>query len=239
MTATAPPRWCCRRFLAPAASAADSAYRGLSSCSSLGCSSCPPANAVRSYRERVMSRPVVRQITYWDGLGWKDVWPQFTSRQWDYTPRLYVTRCGRRKSSWRANIVGTRSRRAINRYRGAAGRRAMSLAGGTVTVNGENAPRQATSGWCAADACHRVRDQEYGNGGRTPHHSIVANWSGSASWNVAPAKCRQPRRRVNGGFSLTGAGGRDHRGIARLDRFACSDQPATRVKRSIGRGGWL
>lgn len=55
---------------------------------SQGCSSCPPALAVL---DREANRPNVLAlnfaVTYWDQLGWKDIFakPEFTARQWDYS----------------------------------------------------------------------------------------------------------------------------------------------------------
>ena len=57
---------------------------------SQGCSSCPPANAELL---KLVDRPHVLalsfQVTYWDGLGWKDTFaqPSFTARQWEYARR--------------------------------------------------------------------------------------------------------------------------------------------------------
>lgn len=58
---------------------------------SQGCSSCPPADANLI---EVMRRPNVLAlsfaVTYWDRLGWKDVFgkPAFTARQYAYEPAL-------------------------------------------------------------------------------------------------------------------------------------------------------
>lgn len=54
---------------------------------SQGCSSCPPANAnlnALAGRDDVLALSFA--VTYWDKLGWKDIFarPEFTSRQWDY-----------------------------------------------------------------------------------------------------------------------------------------------------------
>ncbi|WP_294533915.1 DUF1223 domain-containing protein [uncultured Rhodoblastus sp.] len=58
---------------------------------SQGCSSCPPANAnliELSRRPDVLALSFA--VTYWDRLGWKDIFgkPEFTARQVDYEPGL-------------------------------------------------------------------------------------------------------------------------------------------------------
>jgi hypothetical protein len=58
---------------------------------SQGCSSCPPANANLieiSRRSDVLALSFA--VTYWDRLGWKDIFgkPEFTARQYDYEPAL-------------------------------------------------------------------------------------------------------------------------------------------------------
>lgn len=57
---------------------------------SQGCSSCPPANAnLLKLADRPDVLALSFQVTYWDGLGWRDTFahPAFTSRQWDYARR--------------------------------------------------------------------------------------------------------------------------------------------------------
>src|SRR5204863_1471971 len=58
---------------------------------SQGCSSCPPANAnliELSKRPDVLALSFA--VTYWDYLGWKDIFgkPEFTERQAVYEPAL-------------------------------------------------------------------------------------------------------------------------------------------------------
>jgi len=58
---------------------------------SQGCSSCPPANAnliELSRRSDVLALSFA--VTYWDRLGWKDIFgkPEFTGRQYAYEPAL-------------------------------------------------------------------------------------------------------------------------------------------------------
>lgn len=58
---------------------------------SQGCSSCPPANAnliTLSSRPDILALSF--SVTYWDRLGWKDIFgkPEFTERQYVYEPAL-------------------------------------------------------------------------------------------------------------------------------------------------------
>lgn len=70
---------------------------------SQGCSSCPPAEAnLNTLTEVPGVLALSFDVTYWDGLGWKDTFamPAYTERQWNYahyrrrdtvwTPQVYV-----------------------------------------------------------------------------------------------------------------------------------------------------
>jgi hypothetical protein len=70
---------------------------------SQGCSSCPPAEAnLNALAEAPGVLALSFDVTYWDGLGWKDTFamPAYTERQWSYahyrrrdtvwTPQVYV-----------------------------------------------------------------------------------------------------------------------------------------------------
>ncbi len=54
---------------------------------SQGCSSCPPANAnLNAIADHADILALSYAVTYWDRLGWKDIFaaPEFTARQYDY-----------------------------------------------------------------------------------------------------------------------------------------------------------
>jgi hypothetical protein len=58
---------------------------------SQGCSSCPPANAnLIELSKRADVLPLSFAVTYWDYLGWKDIFdkPEYTDRQVAYEPPL-------------------------------------------------------------------------------------------------------------------------------------------------------
>jgi len=130
---------------APAAQAADAAHPTVIELfQSQGCSSCPPANAnVNALSQRPDVLALSFAVTYWDGLGWKDIFaqPQFTARQWDYarafgndqvwTPQVVV--------NGRANIVGSKLaplEALIAKSDRGAGGPAIALKGNAVTEIG-------------------------------------------------------------------------------------------------------
>jgi len=58
---------------------------------SQGCSSCPPANAnLLKLAQRPGVLALSFSVTYWDRLGWKDIFgkPEYTDRQYAYEPKL-------------------------------------------------------------------------------------------------------------------------------------------------------
>jgi hypothetical protein len=58
---------------------------------SQGCSSCPPANlALNAIADRRDVIALNFSVTYWDRLGWKDIFgdPKYTQRQYDYAAAL-------------------------------------------------------------------------------------------------------------------------------------------------------
>jgi hypothetical protein len=164
---------------------------------SQGCSSCPPANLVLN---DIANRPDVLAlnfaVTYWDQLGWKDIYGQqkFTERQWDYsktqgrhnvqTPQLIV--------NGRAAVLGSfkpEVERAIAaNTRGTSGP-AISADGTRITI-GKDAPAKNATVWLV-DYDPRTVQVPIGageNSGRTlPHRNIVkrlspiGNWTGGAA----------------------------------------------------------
>lgn len=187
---------------------------------SQGCSSCPPANAnVNALAARPDVLALSFAVTYWDGLGWKDVFarPQFTQRQWDYakafgnsqvwTPQVII--------NGRANITGTRAdplaALIARNDRGTAGP-AVSIADGNVTLAGTTT-RPADVWLVRYDP--RVIDvpvKAGENGGRTlPHRNIVRELVRLGSWKGGAARFAIPAARLPGlataAFVQTGTGG--------------------------------
>lgn len=86
-----------------------------------GCSSCPPADKQLSELKNSLGKdaaivPLSMHVTYWDEIGWKDIFAQktFDQRQSDlvaahhsrvvYTPQFFVN--GNELRSWRGNLPG-------------------------------------------------------------------------------------------------------------------------------------
>jgi hypothetical protein len=174
---------------------------------SQGCSSCPPANAVlNSIADRPDILALSFAVTYWDRLGWKDVFahPAFTARQWEYskaggrenvaTPQMIV--------NGRGVLVGSRKEQAhafIKRFdRGASGP-AVVTAGGRVGIGNGRASRPANVWLIRYDPrTHNVPIRAGENGGRTlPHKNIVREIHLLGKWKGDAASFPIPRARNN------------------------------------------
>ncbi|MEO7635864.1 MAG: DUF1223 domain-containing protein [Sphingomicrobium sp.] len=179
---------------------------------SQGCSSCPPANAnLNAIAGRSDVLALSFAVTYWDQLGWKDIFaqPAFTQRQWDYaksagrgnvsTPQMIV--------NGRGVMVGNRSDQVIafaRRYdRGATGPAIVGSAG-RVSI-GMAAAKPAIVWLVRYDPrVLNVPIRAGENGGRTlPHRNIVRSlqtlgrWRGAAiSFAVPPSPNRAYRSAV-------------------------------------------
>ena len=167
---------------------------------SQGCSSCPPADlAVNGIADRPDILALSFAVTYWDQLGWKDIFgdPAFTRRQWDYahaggrqnvaTPQVIVNGRGAIVGNNRADIDA-----AVARFdRGASGPD-LSTDGRSVSV-GEGKGR-ATLWLVRYDPRTipvAIRAGE--NGGRTiPHRNIVRQLVALGQWNGRPLHVALP-----------------------------------------------
>lgn len=170
---------------------------------SQGCSSCPPANA---YVNGIVDRPDVLAlsfaVTYWDNLGWKDVFASqtFTDRQWAYahasgrgevfTPEVVV--------NGRHDVVGSDHAaldRALRDGANDAPAASVAIAGGRVSVAARH-PARPDDVWLVRydPSTIEVRVTRGENDGRTlPHRNIVkqlvrlGTWTGSAASFAVPA----------------------------------------------------
>ena len=172
---------------------------------SQGCSSCPPALGVLA--EEANRRDVVAlnfAVTYWDQLGWKDIYArtEFTARQWDYaraagrsnvaTPQLIV--------AGHQAVLGSRKNEvdvAINAARHADGPSLTASAGHLLVGPSpiRTSPRAAPTVWLA-DYDPRtiaVPITAGENGGRTlPHRNIVRRLTPLGAWHGAAASFPLP-----------------------------------------------
>jgi hypothetical protein len=169
---------------------------------SQGCSSCPPANAVLN---AIADRPDVLAlsfaVTYWDRLGWKDIYahPAFTARQWEYsraggrdhvsTPQMIV--------NGRGVLIGHRPAEAAAALRahdrGASGP-AIGVAPGKITIGAGRAGKPANIWLVRYDPrTHQVPIRAGENGGRTlPHKNIVRETHLLGKWTGASADFKLP-----------------------------------------------
>ena len=200
---------------------------------SQGCSSCPPANA--AVMALTKNRPDLLmlswEVTYWDDLGWKDIFgsPAFTARQHDYaaawgrsdvfTPEVVV--------NGRADLVGSDPRALAAAVRGndrGSGGPVIDLAPDAVSVSGGSTGRAGAATVLLVRYDPRLIEVPIArgeNGGRTlPHLNVVreldvlGSWSGGATARFALPSARQPGLKSvvlvqagTGGPILAAAGG--------------------------------
>jgi hypothetical protein len=208
-------------LLATAAHAADAQHPTVVELfQSQGCSSCPPANAnVNALAARPDILALSFAVTYWDGLGWKDVFakPQYTDRQWAYarafgnaqvwTPQVVV--------NGRATVVGSKlaplQALITGNDRGTAGP-ALSISGSKVSVSGSTA--KPADIWLVRydPRSVEVAIKAGENGGRTlPHRNIVRELVNIGRWTGGTASFAVPAARIPGlataTFVQSGPGG--------------------------------
>ncbi len=168
---------------------------------SQGCSSCPPANAaLNAIADRSDVIALNFSVTYWDRLGWKDVFgdPEYTQRQYNYasalgdsnvyTPQVILN--GKRA------IVGNKPgeiNRAVAATTGLSGGPAISVNGNTATI-GAGSGKAAI--WLVRfdPRLQNVAIKSGENTGRAlPHKNIVrqlvklGDWNGKAATYTLPA----------------------------------------------------
>ena len=171
---------------------------------SQGCSSCPPADMVLN---AVADRPDVLAlsfaVTYWDQLGWKDIFgdPAYTARQWDYakagnrgnvaTPQVVVNGRGVLTGNRRADVDA-----AIARYDRGDGGPVLRSDGHVASVDrGTGAGTLWLVRYDPRTIPVAIRAGE--NGGRTiPHRNIVRQLIPLGRWTGAPAHYALPAARA-------------------------------------------
>jgi hypothetical protein len=196
----------------PVASGADAAHPAVIELyQSQGCSSCPPALGVL---DQVANRPDVLAlnfaVTYWDRLGWKDIYaqPAYTARQWDYshaqgrsnvqTPQLIV--------NGKVAVLGSNKpevEKAIAANARAKGPE-IAITSGRVSIASGTVTKPATVWLVAYDPrTVQVPVRAGENGGRTlPHRNIVRQlvslgaWTGKAASFATPASANGLKRAV-------------------------------------------
>lgn len=187
--------------LAAAAAAGDPAHPVVVELyQSQGCSSCPPADrVVNKLADRADVIPLSFAVTYWDDLGWKDIFgsPAYTARQWDYahtagrsqvaTPQVIV--------NGRDAVLGSREgelNAAIARNVVKTGP-AITAAAGHVNIGAGQAAKATV--WVVRydprtiDVAIKAGE----NGGATiPHRNIVKQLVNVGAWTGKPASFALP-----------------------------------------------
>lgn len=169
---------------------------------SQGCSSCPPANAnVNAIADRPGILALNFAVTYWDYLGWKDVFaaPAYTGRQWEYanaagraqvsTPQVII--------NGRAAVVGSNAATlaaAIRDNARAAPGPEITASGGRVTVGAAPASASATVWLVRYDPRNLAVPIRAGeNDGRTlDHRNIVRSLAALGDWRGRSASFTIP-----------------------------------------------
>ena len=163
---------------------------------SQGCSSCPPANANLI---KLSNRPGVLAlsfaVTYWDYLGWKDIFdrPEYTDRQSDYEPPLGQSGpfTPQMVINGASTAVGDNLpivENLIAAAKPAAGPE-ITLGSGSVTIGSANAPTTGADVWLVRYDPNVV-EVPVGRGentGRTlPHTHVVHSLQRLGGWNGDP-----------------------------------------------------
>ena len=169
---------------------------------SQGCSSCPPANAnliELARREDVLA--LSYSVTYWDYLGWKDIFGKeaFTNRQVAYEPAL-----GERGPftpqmviDGRVSTVGNRLSQVEDLLDDAATHHGpqVALAEGHVTIGSGDAPAGGADVWLVRydPDVVRVPVARGENKGHTlPHTHVVHDLLRLGSWDGKQMKLAIP-----------------------------------------------
>jgi hypothetical protein len=179
---------------------------------SQGCSSCPPANAnliELSKRPDVLALSF--SVTYWDYLGWKDIFgkPEFTERQAVYEPALgeqgaftpqmiidgRASTVGFRLSEVEALIAAVRADEEPS----------IAMGKGEVKIGAGKAPSDGADVWLVRYDPNLVKvsvERGENSGATLPHSHVVhalehlGTWKGDVSSFAVPADSRGLRTAI-------------------------------------------
>ena len=169
---------------------------------SQGCSSCPPANAaLNAVAEQPGVIALSFAVTYWDRLGWKDIFADksYTQRQYDYahalgnanvaTPQIII--------NGKAAITGIRSgelAKSIAAARPISDGPSITLGQNGVTI-GKGSGTGAANVWLVRydPRSQNVAIRSGENTGRTlPHKNIVRSLVKLGEWKGVSATFKTP-----------------------------------------------
>ncbi len=167
---------------------------------SQGCSSCPPANAaLNAVAEQPGVIALSFAVTYWDRLGWKDVFADkaYTQRQYDYahalgnanvyTPQIVI--------NGKTAITGIKRgelAQSIKASRPVSGGPSINIDKGNVAIGKGSGSANV---WLIRydPRTHNVAIRSGENGGRAlPHKNIVRSLEKLGTWNGAATNFKLP-----------------------------------------------
>jgi hypothetical protein len=168
---------------------------------SQGCSSCPPANiALNAEVDRSDVIALNFAVTYWDRLGWKDIFgdPAYTQRQYDYAAALKDTQV------YTPQVVVNGRRAIVGNGQGEIHKAiaaSTGLSGGPVITGGKQSVTVGAGSGSAAvwlvrydPRIQNVAIKAGENKGRTiPHRNIVRQLVKLGSWNAKAADYALPK----------------------------------------------
>lgn len=172
---------------------------------SQGCSSCPPANAaVNAFADKPGVIALSFAVTYWDRLGWKDIFADkaYTQRQYDYahalgnanvyTPQIVI--------NGKTAITGIKPgelSRSIVAARPISEGPSINIGNDTVTIG--KGPGTANVWLVRYDPrAQNVAIRSGENSGRTlPHKNIVRTLTKLGQWNGTAASFKLPAARTD------------------------------------------
>lgn len=167
---------------------------------SQGCSSCPPANAaVNAVADQPGIIALSFAVTYWDRLGWKDIFADkaYTQRQYDYAhalgnPNVYTPQIVINGKTALTGIKRGELAKSIATSQPISGGPSIKANKGTVTIGKGSG---AANVWLVQydSQTHNVAIRSGENDGRTlPHKNIVRKLAKLGEWRGASASFKLP-----------------------------------------------
>jgi hypothetical protein len=184
----------------PAAAASAEAPIVVELYQSQGCSSCPPANAAVN---AVANRPGIIAlsfaVTYWDRLGWKDVFADksYTQRQYDYAhalgnPNVYTPQIVINGKTALTGIRRNELATALGAAKPIAGGPAVEIMPEAIRIG---AGKGSANIWLVSydPRMQNVAIRSGENGGRTlPHRNIVRSLVKLGEWSGTSIRIKRP-----------------------------------------------
>lgn len=160
---------------------------------SQGCSSCPPANfAVNAAADQPGVIALSFAVTYWDRLGWKDIFGDkaYTQRQYDYAhalgnPNVYTPQIVINGKTAITGIKSGELAKSIASTKGLSGGPSIDVTGDKVMIGKGNG---AANIWMVRydPRTQNVAIRSGENTGRNlPHKNIVRSLTRLGEWNGA------------------------------------------------------